>query len=246
MPTSHRSEPPSRAPLRAGLARVPHREPVPPPPLVNRAAVVTTAPGSTTDPHPAIPFRPRGVPRPSRPRARRFATQSLVLVLLAPLVTACGFGLGPRRAGGPAEAEQQDPSLSGDGRLLASVVRRGDRDTLILQEQPSGRDVPLPQLRNRQPHRSPSLSWSGRYLGLIVQQGPMPSAVILDRATGRLQPLPLPGDAVPERLSLAPDGRRVALQILRAGRQVVHVLDLTPVLEADLPGGLAIRGDRLP
>jgi hypothetical protein len=121
--------------------------------------------------------------------------------------------------------------------LLASIVERGGRATVLLQEQPSGRELPLRQLRRFQPHRSPSLSWNGRYLAVLVQQGNRPLAVIEDRARGTLLRLPLPGDPVVERLALAPNGRRLALEVLRNGSSRVQVLNLAPLLEPDLPPG---------
>ena len=108
---------------------------------------------------------------------------------------------------------------------------------MLLQEQPSGRELPLRQLRRFQPHRSPSLSWNGRYLAVLVQQGNRPLAVIEDRARGTLLRLPLPGDPVVERLALAPNGRRLALEVLRNGSSRVQVLNLAPLLEPDLPPG---------
>lgn len=107
----------------------------------------------------------------------------------------------------------------------------------MLQEQASGRVVPLGPLQRHQPHRSPSLSWNGRYLALVAQWGPRPTALILDRRTGRLVPLRLPGEGDPERISLAPDGRRLAVERLRAGRRRIEVLDLGPLLEPDQPPG---------
>lgn len=106
---------------------------------------------------------------------------------------------------------RQDPALSGDGRLLASLVERHGRSSVLLQERRSGRMLPLRHLNGRQPHASPSLSWNGRYLALIVQQGSRRLAVIEDRATGRVHPLPLPAGGEPQRLTLAPDARRLAL-----------------------------------
>ena len=111
------------------------------------------------------------------------------------LLTACG-PLGLRRQpaaplGLGAETREQ-PALSGDGRLLASLVERGGRTTVLLQDRRSGQVLPLRHLRRQQPHSSPSLSWTGRYLAVLVQQGPHRQAVIEDRASGRLQPLFLP------------------------------------------------------
>ena len=179
------------------------------------------------------------------------APLALALLLLIP---ACGSWSWSRRSAGPSgfgsgSANRENPALSGNGRLLASVVERGGRSTVLLQEQPSGRELPLPQLRRFQPHRSPALSWNGRYLALLVQQGGRRLAVVLDRATGKLHRLPLPGDLELEGLSLSPDGRRLALEVLRQGQARVELFDLAPLLEPDLPaapvsGGGAGGGQR--
>jgi Tol biopolymer transport system component len=144
------------------------------------------------------------------------------------------------------QSDRQDPALSGSGQWLASLVLRDGTPTLLLQEQPSGRRVPLPELRRLTPHRSPSLSWNGRYVALIVQQGPRRVAVVQDRANGRLHRLQLPMGFDPERLSLAPDGRRVAISAVGQGRLQVQLFDLAGLLEPDLPPAQAIRGPASP
>jgi hypothetical protein len=56
------------------------------------------------------------------------------------------LGLGNRRAApsaGLAAANRSDPALSGDGRLLASLIEQDGRLRMILQEQDSGRQLPL-------------------------------------------------------------------------------------------------------
>lgn len=196
----------------------------------------TTVPVSTTEPlNPQVRSRsPAGVP-----------ALLTALGLLALLLSGCGsWGWGRRNAGpvGWGRSDRQDPALSGNGRVLASVVRRNGRDTLLLQEQPAGTTLPLRHLQRHQPHRSPSLSWNGRYVALLVQQGAERQAVIEDRATGRLHRLPLPGDLVPQSLSLAPDGRRIAIALEGKGRSRVQLFDLTALLEPDLPAGLPVRG----
>lgn len=157
-----------------------------------------------------------------------------------------GFGLG-RRSAGPAgewgaQSDRQDPSLSGNGQWLASVVNQNGTPTVLLQRQPTGQRIPLPQLRRFTPHRSPSLSWNGRYLALVVQQGPRRLAVVVDQATRRLHRLPLPMGLEPERLSLAPDGRRLAITAVGQGRPQVQLFDLAGLLEPDLPPGQAVGG----
>ena len=134
---------------------------------------------------------------------------------------------------------QQDPALSGDGRLLAMVSELGGRPTVVLRTD-GGSVQPIPQLRRHQPHSSPSLSWNGRYLALITQRGQRRLAVVLDRLNGRLHPLPLPGGRDPIRLSLAPDARRLALQVADQGQWRVEVLDLSELLEPDRAAGAAL------
>ncbi len=165
---------------------------------------------------------------------------------LAILLSACSLPWARRTRPAPAAGwssslSRQDPALSGDGRLLASVVERQGRSTVLLQERATGRVLPLRQLSRWQPHTSPSLSWRGRYLALIVQRGDRRLAVIEDRLTDRLLPLPLPGGREPVRLSLAPDGQRLALQLVSAGRWRVEVFELGGVLEVDPPGGVLLR-----
>ena len=132
--------------------------------------------------------------------------------------------------------------MSGDGRLLASLVERDGRTTVLLQERLSGRVIPLRQLQRQQPHSSPSLSWNGRYLALLVQRGARRLAVVEDRATGRLHQLPLPGDLEPQRLSLSSDGQRLALQLVQAGQRRVELFDLSGVLEPDRAPGQRLGG----
>jgi hypothetical protein len=166
-------------------------------------------------------------------------------ILTAFVCNGCGSWSWGRRSAGPAglgASNRQDPALSGDGSVLASVVERGGRDTLLLQEQPSGRELPLRSLRRFQPHRSPSLSWNGRYVAVLIQQGNRRLAVIEDRANGKLLRFPLPGDQEVERLSLAPSGRRLALEVVHNGINRVEVFDLANQLEPDLPAGVRSGG----
>jgi len=156
-------------------------------------------------------------------------------------VSGCSLVGGLRRQAaspvGLSAENRESPALSGDGRLLASLVERGGRTTVILQERSSGKMLPLRHLRSHQPHQSPSLSWNGRYLALLIQQGQRRQAVVEDRASGQLHPLFLPGGMEPQSLSLAPDGQRIALAVNRNGSTQVQVFDLSGLLEADRAPG---------
>ena len=73
------------------------------------------------------------------------AVRSLAGLLLIALA-GCSLGLPGRRSAGPAgdpSLQRQDPALSGNGRVLASLVERRQGATVMLQEQPSGRWLPL-------------------------------------------------------------------------------------------------------
>ena len=122
------------------------------------------------------------------------------------------------------------------------MVERNGRATLLLQEQPSGSVVHLRHFQNHQPHSSPSLSWNGRYVAALVQQGGRRLPLIEDRATGALHRLPLPLDQTPVRLSLAPEARRLAVQVAQGGSWRVQLFELSGLLEPDLPGGVAVQG----
>ena len=167
------------------------------------------------------------------------------LLGLVLLLQSCSLPWGIRRQPSPpgglglGSESRQDPALSGDGRLLASLVLRSGRSTVLLQDRRSGQTMPLPLLRGQQPHSSPSLSWNGRYLALLVWRGGRRQVVINDRATNRLLPVPLRGDQEARRLSLAPDGRHLAVELVEGGQSRVEVFNLGEWLEPDpVPGSL--------
>ena len=151
----------------------------------------------------------------------------------------CSSDLGTASLG---DRNREDPALSDQGRILASVMPRGGRPTVVLQEQTSGRLLPVGPLNRWTPHRSPSLSRNGRYLALLVQQGERSLPVIWDRASGQLHRLPLPPGQEAERLSLSPEGRSLAIEVWRDGRSSLRLFDLSGLLEPDLPGDLRVQG----
>ena len=164
--------------------------------------------------------------------------KALVLAGLLLAIGGCGLrrqSASPLGLNGAENREQ--PALSGDGRLLASLVERGGRTTVLLQERRSGKVLPLRHLKRHQPHSSPSLSWNGRYLALLIQRGARREAVIEDRANGALQPLFLPGNAEPRRLSLAPDARQLAVELTAQGSTRLQIYDHSGLLEPDLAPG---------
>ncbi len=134
---------------------------------------------------------------------------------------------------------QQDPSLSGNGKNLAIVVKQNGRSTVQLKDIQNGSILPLRHLSRNQPHSSPSLSWSGRYLAVITQRGNRRLAVIEDRLKGKFYRLRLTGQRDPIRLSIAPDARQLAIQMAYKGKLRVEMFDLTNMIEPDLTLGIS-------
>jgi len=71
----------------------------------------------------------------------------------------------------------------------------------------------------------------------VIQRGSRKLVLIEDRLTGRAHPLRLPAGQDPVNLSLAPDGRELAVQTAAQGRWQVVVFNLSDLLEPDRPGG---------
>jgi len=169
---------------------------------------------------------------------------ALILTLVIALA-GCDPAARSRRSAGPDrmfDRNRQDPVLSDAGRLLASVLSSAGEARLVLQEQPSGRQLSIGPLGRWSRHRSPGLSHNGRYLAVLVPQGERSLALLWDRASGNLHRFPLPAGEEAERLSLSPDGRHLALAIRRDGRPSLRLFDLAGLLEADLPAGMPLRG----
>jgi len=160
--------------------------------------------------------------------------QFLLLTSLC-LLNACG-----QRFEAPGIGDQQDPALSGNGRLLVTVAERSGRRAVRLVERSTGNELPLKGLNWGMPHRSPSLSWNGRYLAFILQRGERSEIVVFDRALARLRPLPFPGERSPQALTISPDGKRLGVQLLHRGQQDVELFNL-PSHEPDLPPGAPLR-----
>ena len=119
------------------------------------------------------------------------------------------------------DRSQEDPALSGDGRLLAVISPQRGRPTVQLRSLSDGRLLPLPSLKRHQPHSSPSLSWNGRYLALVTQRGRRRLAVVAARLNNRLHPPPPPGGGRGcgrvWRRSATAASRRRPLWVTRAG-----------------------------
>jgi len=73
-------------------------------------------------------------------------TEAALLLLLALGLASCGLSPLRRQPATPAALgaeSREQPALSGDGRLLATLVERAGRTTVLLQERRSGKVLPL-------------------------------------------------------------------------------------------------------
>ncbi len=143
-----------------------------------------------------------------------------------------------RLQGSLLNGSQKDPALSANGEKLALIVDQNGRPTVQLRDLRNGKILPLRYLRRHQPHSSPSLSWNGRYIAVIAQRGNRRLAIVEDRLTGRIHQLVVPGERIPIRLSLAPDGSKLALQVAEQGQWKIQLFDLTHKIELDQPSGV--------
>ena len=132
---------------------------------------------------------------------------------------------------------QHDPALSGDGKTLALIVDFNGRSSLQLRDLRNGKILPLRHFSRNQPHSSPSLSWNARYVAGIAQRGTRRLAILEDRLTGRIHYFPIPGERIPIRLSLAPDGSQLAIQVAEKGKWRIELFDLSQKIEPDKPIG---------
>ena len=135
---------------------------------------------------------------------------------------------------------QEDPALSGDGEKLALIVDYNGRPTIELRDLRNGKILPLRHFSRNQPHSSPSLSWNARYVAVIAQRGNRRLAIIEDRVSGRSHQFPIPGQRIPVRLSLAPDGSQLALQLAEKGQWRIELFDLRQKMELDQPAGISL------
>ena len=120
---------------------------------------------------------------------------------------------------------RRDPALG--QRWIASLSRRGGRERVELIDLSRRQPVPLPGLNraDAQPI-DVSISADGERLAVVQQRQDRTEVVLYRRSQAAVQRLPLDPPGVPRAVSLDASGRRLAVQVSRAGRWQMDIIQL--------------------
>lgn len=132
----------------------------------------------------------------------------------------------------------EQPALSGDGRLLALISNRNGKSEILLYDLRSRQFIDLPGLNQRDAiAQTPSLSRTGRYITYIATVQGRPELELYDRATQRAEILSLRYPGWIRNPSISPDGRYIAFESSTRGQWDIEVLDRGDKIELDIADG---------
>lgn len=136
----------------------------------------------------------------------------------------------------------EQPALSGNGRLLAFVSNRNGKSQILLYDLQQKRFLDLPRLNRADAiAQSPSLSQNGRYIVYMSSDQGRPELALYDRATQHSQLLSIGYRGWVRNPSISPDGRYIAFESDSRGQWDIEVLDRGPNIELDIPDGSPSR-----
>jgi Tol biopolymer transport system component len=132
----------------------------------------------------------------------------------------------------------EQPGLSGNGRLLAMVSNRGGDRNILLYDLQRQQLINLPRLNRRDAiAENPSLSYTGRYLVYVASDRGRPEIELYDRIIQRTQVLTVGYRGWIRNPSISPDGRYIVFESGSRGQWDIEVLDRGANVELDIPDG---------
>ncbi|MBE9179180.1 TolB family protein [Oculatella sp. LEGE 06141] len=130
----------------------------------------------------------------------------------------------------------EQPSLSGDGRFMAYVSNRNGGRDILLYDLRQQQFIELPRLnRGDAVAESPSISNTARYIVYVASDRARPEIQLYDRVTGQIQGLTVGYRGWVRNPSISPNGRYITFETGQQGQWDVEVIDRGSRIELDLP-----------
>lgn len=138
----------------------------------------------------------------------------------------------------------EQPTLSGNGRLVAFTTNRNGKNQIALYDLQLKQFVELPGInRGNDLLESPSLSRTGRYLVYITSEQGKPQIALYDRAISEAIILTKNYRNRVRNPRISPDGRYIVFETSRRGQWDIEVLDRGDNIEIDLPDGIPLENE---
>ncbi len=158
------------------------------------------------------------------------------------LLTACNFiPQAPVSTLLNSRYNDEQPSLSGNGRWLAFISNRNGSREILVYDLREKRLADFPGLSQNAIAESPSLSRTGRYLVYLTSLQGRPDVALYDRATKRTEILTLTYRGWVRNPKISPDGRYIVFETSRRGQWDIEVFDRGPTIELDIPDGSPVN-----
>ena len=172
------------------------------------------------------------------PRLYRWLVWGLGICLI--LLTACEVSDRPvDPATLKSRYQDEQPALSGDGRLLAFVSNRSGSSQILLYDLEHQQFISSINPQGAV-FDSPSLSRTGRYLTYVSSPQGRPEIFLLDRITQRSEVLTHGYRSLLRNPHISADGRYIVFETARRGQWDIEVLDRGQRIELDIPDGSPI------
>jgi Tol biopolymer transport system component len=169
-------------------------------------------------------------------------TLRLLWPLILPLMlVACSQPLGGDFTSLNSRYTDQQPALSGDGKLLAFITDRAGRQELVVYNLEQRQFVPLPGLnQGNGVIESPSLSRTGRYIVYLSSRRGRPEIELYDRFTRNIDILTIGYPGWVRHPRIDPDGRYITFESAQKGQWDIEIFDRGQGVELDLAPGTSI------